>query len=229
MPVIYSNFRSGVVDNNPLLIGGTSLSSTALANFPTVTAPDTAWIVLDPEGTAGAPEIVQVTAHTASATTATIVRGQQTSSGGGAARQHLQNTVWVMPVTAADLHLAAPTAATVATSQSTSSTTFTDLATVVSVTLTTGTLVCISAVAEVTAIPAAAPRISVAISGATTVAAGTTRTLEVGAGGAAPTWTNGSALVAVTAGTNTFTLKFRSQDGSSVTFQNRSITVERLN
>lgn len=65
-------------------------------------------ITLDPGATAGAPEIIYVTAHTASATTATILRGQE----GTTARSHAQNTPWVHGATARDF---TPTAWTTAT------------------------------------------------------------------------------------------------------------------
>jgi hypothetical protein len=103
LSTLYHAFKSGVVDDNPLLIGATTLTSTGLSGLPVVTAPDVLWLALDPEGVAGTPEIVQVTAHTSAATTATIVRGQQTAAGGGAARQHLQNTVWSHVVTPTDI------------------------------------------------------------------------------------------------------------------------------
>lgn len=58
--------------------------------MPTVAAPDTMFITLDPTGVAGLPEIVQITVHTAAATVCTIVRAQQAT----VARQHLLNTIW---------------------------------------------------------------------------------------------------------------------------------------
>lgn len=84
-------FVSGTILNNPLAIGGTTLSSNELSTFPTITAPDIGVIVLDPRGTAGAPEVVWVTAHTAAATTATITRAQE----GTTARAHLLAVAWV--------------------------------------------------------------------------------------------------------------------------------------
>lgn len=103
MATLFQAFLSGVVANNPLATGGTSLSATALANMPVVASPNTMWITLDPNGVNGLPEIVQVTAHTASATTCTIVRGQQTTKGGNAAHAHIQNTPWVVAETPADV------------------------------------------------------------------------------------------------------------------------------
>lgn len=102
MAAIYSAFSSGVITDNPLASGATTFNSTALAGLPTVAAPNTMWIVLDPNGVGGLPEIVQVTTHTAAATVATIVRGQQTSQGGAAAHAHVLNTVWVAAQTPSD-------------------------------------------------------------------------------------------------------------------------------
>lgn len=99
MAAIYSNFSSGTITDNPLLIGGTTINSANFASVPTVATPNTMWLVLDPTGSAGAPEIVQVTAHTASATSMTVVRAQQSTT----ARQHLTGTSWVIAVTKADL------------------------------------------------------------------------------------------------------------------------------
>jgi len=95
---IYTNFVAGVVDNNPLSNVGTTLNSTGLATLPTVASPDFMWITLDPLAGAGAPEIVKVTTHTAAATSATITRAQQGTTG----RQHNLNTVWRTGLTSDD-------------------------------------------------------------------------------------------------------------------------------
>jgi len=83
-------FLAGLVDDNPLTAGATTLTATELASLPAIGSTEHAVIVLDPNGDSGAPEIVYVTAHTASATTATIARGQEGTTG----RQHDQNTRW---------------------------------------------------------------------------------------------------------------------------------------
>jgi hypothetical protein len=57
------------------------------------------YLVLDPEGVSGAPEVVTVTAHTASSTTVTVTRGSQSST----ARQHAAGTTWRHTTTQADL------------------------------------------------------------------------------------------------------------------------------
>lgn len=102
MSAIYSAFLSGVVSDNPLASGATTLNASALSGMPVVAAPDYMWLVLDPNGVNGLPEIVKVTAHTASAASCTITRGQQTSQGGAAAHAHPQNTPWVVSSTPAD-------------------------------------------------------------------------------------------------------------------------------
>ena len=90
------NFIAGTVDDNPLLVGATTLTSTELANLQAIAAPEVAVVVLDPTG--AAPEIVHVTAHTASATTATIARGKE----GTAAAEHAVDTPWRHVPTAED-------------------------------------------------------------------------------------------------------------------------------
>lgn len=99
MATIFANLISGVTTDNPLLIGATTLNSANLASLPTVTGPQTMWITLDPTGVNGAPEIVQVTAHTASATSCTIVRAQQST----VARSHPLSTSWIVPFTKTDV------------------------------------------------------------------------------------------------------------------------------
>ena len=84
-------FLSGTITDNPLLIGATSINSAALANLPAITSPDVAVLVLDPTGSAGAPEVIWVTAHTGSATSATISRAKE----GSTARQHANGIAWV--------------------------------------------------------------------------------------------------------------------------------------
>jgi len=84
-------YISGTITNNPLAIGGTSLSSAELANLEAIASPSISVIILDPLGSAGDPEIVWVTAHTGSASTATITRAQE----GSTARQHNSGVPWV--------------------------------------------------------------------------------------------------------------------------------------
>lgn len=98
MTRLRENFRHGTITDNPLSSGATTFNSAELASLTAVTGSDTLAIVLDPEGVYGAPEIVLVTAHTASATSATITRAQE----GTTARQHPFPTVWEHVPTATD-------------------------------------------------------------------------------------------------------------------------------
>lgn len=91
MARIRSNNVFGTTTNNPLAAGGTTLNSAGLANLAAVSGGNEAIITLDPNRVHGAPEIVVVTAHTGSATSATIVRGQF----GTTARSHPVGTEWV--------------------------------------------------------------------------------------------------------------------------------------
>lgn len=66
-------------------------SSPALASLPLVASPDIVHICVDPDGIAGAPEWMKITAHTAAATTATVARASE----GSTARKHKANIEWV--------------------------------------------------------------------------------------------------------------------------------------
>lgn len=96
MARLHLNFIGGLVEDNPLAVAATTLTSAALAAVPAIAAPDYMPITLDPDGIDGAPEIVWVTAHTAGATTATIARAQESTT----ARQHLRDIEWVHAITA---------------------------------------------------------------------------------------------------------------------------------
>lgn len=95
---VRQNFLGGKVDDNPLTSGATTLTSSALAALVAIGSTQHAAITLDPDGLAGAPEIVYVTAHTASATTATILRGQESTT----ARAHNQDIDWIHGATIKD-------------------------------------------------------------------------------------------------------------------------------
>ena len=84
-------FLSGTITDNPLAVGGTTMNSAGLASLPAIATPDIAVLVIDPTGSAGAPEVVYVTAHTGAATSATIARGKEGSS----AREHASGIAWV--------------------------------------------------------------------------------------------------------------------------------------
>lgn len=119
MAEILMNFQSGVLSAAPGS-GGTTLTSGNFAFLPAIVAPQTMRIALDPDGSAGAPEIVLVTAHTASATSLTVVRGQETAFGAGAARAHAIDTVWRHVLTRASIiELTVPAATVSATAAAT--------------------------------------------------------------------------------------------------------------
>jgi hypothetical protein len=86
-----SNFRSGSITDNPLTVGATTFNSAELAGFDVVASEEFRPIVLDPGGDDNGPEIAYVTAHTSSATSATIVRGRE----GTSAVEHPTGTLWV--------------------------------------------------------------------------------------------------------------------------------------
>lgn len=89
-PRVRTNNVQGTVSDNPLTNVATTLNSSGLANLAAISSQH-AVIILDPLRSAGAPEIVVVTAHTGAATSATVSRGQY----GTSARQHAQGTLWV--------------------------------------------------------------------------------------------------------------------------------------
>jgi hypothetical protein len=125
----------------------------------------------------------------------------------------------------------ASASATVATEETTTSGTYTDLTTAgPAVTLTTGTKVLVIITADIRAMSAARNgSMSYAISGATTSAAsqddclGNARVLS---GAVDPARMSSASRRTVTAGSNTFTAKYKSADGSAtITFKDRNIIV----
>jgi hypothetical protein len=90
------DFLNGFVSDNPLTIGATTLNSSGLTAMPVINTTNYMVITLDP--VSANPEIIYVTAHTASAASATIVRGRE----GSTARQHAQNTRWTHAPTRMD-------------------------------------------------------------------------------------------------------------------------------
>ena len=87
---VRQNFLGGIIEDNPLTSGATTLTSAALAAMVAIGSTQHLAITLDPDGLYGEPEIVWVTAHTAAATTATILRGQE----GTTARAHYRDVRW---------------------------------------------------------------------------------------------------------------------------------------
>jgi hypothetical protein len=97
MARIRTNNVFGTTTDNPLTNVATTMNSAGLANLAAVTGSDEALITLDPNRVNGAPEIVRVTAHTGSATSATIDRAEF----GTTAREHPAGTEWVHGAVAA--------------------------------------------------------------------------------------------------------------------------------
>lgn len=84
------NNVSGAINDNPLTNVATTINSPMFADLPVVDNTNHLILTLDPLEVYGAAEIVKVTAHTASATSLTVVRGQESS----VARQHPLATTW---------------------------------------------------------------------------------------------------------------------------------------
>jgi hypothetical protein len=114
--------------------------------------------------------------------------------------------------------------------EATTSTSYVNLTTTTAVTVTTGTKVLVSIAANIETVSAAEPYVSFAVSGATTVAASDDYSGFIYNGAASMQVTSGRAIVltGLTAGSNTFTLKYKSVGGQSVTFRRRSISIVNL-
>lgn len=89
-PRVRDNNVFGTTDDNPLVVGSTTMNSTGLVNL-SVIATKHATLTLDPLRQFGNPEIVLVTVHTAGSSIVTITRGAY----GTMAREHPQGTLWV--------------------------------------------------------------------------------------------------------------------------------------
>lgn len=119
----------GLVEDNPLAAGGVTLNSAGLAAMPAIASTEHAAITFDPDGLFGDPEVSWITAHTAAATSATILRGQE----GTTARQHDRDVPWVHgPTPAGDFDRAGLLAVVAydpgsSTGLSTTSTTYVDV------------------------------------------------------------------------------------------------------
>ena len=98
MAVQRSNFQSGRISDNPLLIGATLVNSAQFASLPLMGNTDVLKLTIDPNAVVGAPEICYVTIHGAGSTTVTVTRAQEAT----VARAHNLNEQWVVAPTAAD-------------------------------------------------------------------------------------------------------------------------------
>ena len=76
--------------DNPLAAVATTLNAAGLNRLAVIDTTNHAVIVIDPDRTAGEPEIVLVTAHAALGEVVTVLRGQL----GTSARSHARGTVW---------------------------------------------------------------------------------------------------------------------------------------
>jgi hypothetical protein len=103
---VRQGFLSGLIDDNPLSNSATTLNSTELAGLEAIDSTEHAVLVLDPTGAGNGPEVVYVTAHTGSATSATIARGREGTSG----VQHASVITWVHVATVHDYNQTLTTA-----------------------------------------------------------------------------------------------------------------------
>lgn len=99
MAALYENLLGGTITDAPLTSGATTINSSAFQFLPEVVAPAFMFVTLDPAGANGLPEIVKVTAHAASATSVTVVRGQQDT----VQREHPVSAAWIHGLTEADV------------------------------------------------------------------------------------------------------------------------------
>jgi hypothetical protein len=139
--------------------------------------------------------------------------------------QYYSGSSWatVGPTTAASY-----TYAQVLTLQSTTSSSYTDLATVgPSITATTGTtaLVTFTVTTDATTLGGDQGYASVAVSGATTVAASDDWSTVTRLGGNFVTMSRTYGFTGLTAGSNVFTLKYKNGSGSTSRFSNRGLVV----
>jgi hypothetical protein len=142
---------------------------------------------------------------------------------GGTLIKTATNTWYFLPSASAP----ASATATVATGQTTTSGTYTDLATAgPAVTLTTGTKALVIISTELLNSTGSGVSASFAISGATTLAANDANRLTLGGSSASVSIKASIAILVdtLTAGSNTFTMKYRT-GGGTATFTNRFICV----
>lgn len=110
MALLTPNFLAGIITDNPLLVGATSIHDPSLTALPVVNSPDFMWLVLNPTLLTSDPhEVVKVTGHGSGANSATIIKGQD----GTADQQWTSGTTWICgPTNATYAAFAALTGAT---------------------------------------------------------------------------------------------------------------------
>jgi len=119
-----------------------------------------------------------------------------------------------------------PQTSYVSTDQSTTSNSYTDLATAQSVTITVGANGLALAIwSSGIYTSATAKRVSIAVSGATTVSADDAWSLRCDTASFSTTQSTTHLFTGLTAGTNTFTLKFKSSGSATANFFERRLTV----
>src|ERR1700746_3373893 len=85
-----SNNQSGAITDNPLTNISTTINSPGFVDLPVLNTTNHLMLIMDPLELNGPAEIIQVTAHTAAATSVTVIRGAE----GSAARTHVLGTTW---------------------------------------------------------------------------------------------------------------------------------------
>jgi len=96
---IFVDFVAGLVEDAPLGAAATTLNSAGLANLPEVTSGDIVKVCLNPGAVGDPPEIAYITAHVAAAEDATLLRGQEGTTG----TEWAATTVWTTVITADDM------------------------------------------------------------------------------------------------------------------------------
>lgn len=208
---------------NTTLIDTATISSPALARLPVVNSTSHAPLILT-DAAAGHYEILHVVDHAEHATTATAYRARE----GSGKREWPIGTTWQHGPTVQDHWDVA--SAVVAADESTTATAFTDLATVgPQVTVRIGAsgraLVTVGAL-MLNDTAAHACRMSFAVSGATTVAADTTKAVMATSPDANSQYrmSRTSVVTGLAAGSNTFTAKYEGSGGTA-RFIDRQIIV----
>jgi microcystin-dependent protein len=96
---IFVDFVAGLTTDAPLGAAAVTFNSPGLADLPEVTSGDVVKVCFNPEAVGDPPEIAYVTAHAALATSATILRGQEGTTG----TEWAASTDWTTVLTADDI------------------------------------------------------------------------------------------------------------------------------
>jgi len=187
--------------------------------------------VFNNAGAAIAKTIVDAKGDIIAATAADTVSRLASSGVNGDVLQVDTSTATGLKWAAAAPTIPANSSATVATEQGTTSATYTDLTTSgPAVTVTTGTKALVIITGTITTYNNHQGWMSYAVSGSTTISAADTTAFSIRANTSFESQTSFANVVTLTAGSNTFTAKYRVDSGSAVvpTFKNRSIFVINL-